>query len=370
MNEGENSSMPQNPNFSSPNISSSNNPAPTEPVAPTPQTVTSADISAMAGTDAGAVAAAAAAMPENDAQSAISSGVISSQSSIATQPSRSRFGFSNRKFNAAQQQARPAFAGAPDYFNQAANNTIEPKKSKRKIYIIGAIILVISVLLVLIVVLLAPSLSETAASRDGKKVLEKINEEQFISLVDLEKTFDELSNGAEADNADIYDYLTNKTYSEYRKKVENVEKLSNELKSLDDSSIADIYKEKLVNAQEKVAHAAKNYREMFDIYASEFKVIKGEVSSNDDEATANIAHYYLQYNNAKRQIKAKKCMSMADFDSVCRALVDKRKEADEYLKKISAIDLFGGKEKYDKNNRAVDAVNELYYLIPENIREE
>ena len=83
------------PNFSSPNISSNNsNDSQTqvEPTTPEPQVVTSSDISAMASTDAGVVAAAAAAMPETDARQA-----ISSASNVSNNAAYVRPGYRNRR---------------------------------------------------------------------------------------------------------------------------------------------------------------------------------------------------------------------------------------------------------------------------------
>ena len=161
MNEGENSSMPNNPNFSSPNIASNDASMPlgTE-VEPTQQAITSSDISAMAGTDAGAVAAAAAALPDNDAPTAVNSGVISSSPEPAA-PQRSRFNFGSRRFHGAnsqsQQQTSTLFSNAPDYFSQAAgdiqiDNGV--KSDNKKKFIIGGIIAAVVAVVILAIVLL------------------------------------------------------------------------------------------------------------------------------------------------------------------------------------------------------------------------
>lgn len=174
MNEGENSAVPQNPNFSSPNISSSNQ-TQLSSAPSTERNITSSDISAMAGTDAGAVAAAAAAMPEGDSRQVISSMSVTS-SSVAP---RSRFGFSNRKFDTSVQQAvkQSTFASMPKYFNQAAatqdkgvfltNNYEDDKKPKNgKIFILAG--LVAAVILVLIIALVSKTSTEMAKTNNLK----------------------------------------------------------------------------------------------------------------------------------------------------------------------------------------------------------
>ena len=148
MNEDGNSTMPQNPVFSSPNNDA--NSAPT-PVQGQPINPSSAN---------GAIVAAAAAMPEEETPAPISSGaIISSQEPSANVTSRQHL-FSNRRFKASnsapQQPAAPVFAGAPDYFNQAAGdiviaNETTQKSSSKKIFIIVAIVVAALFLLLLAV---------------------------------------------------------------------------------------------------------------------------------------------------------------------------------------------------------------------------
>lgn len=125
MDQDGNTVMPQKPDFSSPN--SPENPQ---------------------------IAAAAAAMPESEPKQAIMS--------APSAPSQARGMFSNRRFKADNSAAPTSFAGAPDFFNQAASNNSSdfitiggdapaPKSPNKKLFIIGgcllaglAIVLVIS----------------------------------------------------------------------------------------------------------------------------------------------------------------------------------------------------------------------------------
>ena len=141
--------MPQSPNFSSPNISSD-----AEPITPASmmEDETTTDITAMPGTDAGAVITAAAAMTEDDAPVAVGSGAFGSSSADPASRTRTRFGFGSRRYNGSRTTSTaPAFAGAPDYFNEAVGdiNIAEekPRGGKRKI-IIGAIIATVAIAIV------------------------------------------------------------------------------------------------------------------------------------------------------------------------------------------------------------------------------
>lgn len=196
MNEGENSSMPNSTNFSSPNISPSDNQTPVDTATPTQQDVTSSDISAMAGTDAGVVAAAAAAMPESDGRQAISS----TPSASAPSTSRARLGFSNRRFNqAAAQQSAPSFAGAPDYFNQAVSDLPVDNSSqgnkKKAIALVGLVIAIVVVAVIAIVVV--PMLVKPYPDgMTADTVREQISEDTVASIGKLEDFMYELSNKA------------------------------------------------------------------------------------------------------------------------------------------------------------------------------
>ena len=195
MNEGENSNFPQNYNFSSPNISTGDARPSMLGTEPTQPAITSTDVAAMSGTDAGDVAVAAAAMQENDApRQAISS----TPSASAPSTSRARLGFSNRRFNqATAQQSAPSFAGTPDYFNQAvsdlpADNSSQGNK-KKLIALIGLVVAAIAVVVVAIVIV--PMLNKPYPDgMTANTVREQISEDTVASIGKLEDFMYELSN--------------------------------------------------------------------------------------------------------------------------------------------------------------------------------
>ena len=151
MNEGENSGIPQSPNFSSPNISSGDDlTQQNQDTEPTPQAITSSDVAAMSGTDAGAVAAAAASMTEDDERT----------DAIVSSGSFSRPTFTNRRYSNAQETTQKPFSFAVE--NQQGGGSIvinnsdyDVKPRSRKKLIVGALALVI---LVAAAVILIPSL--------------------------------------------------------------------------------------------------------------------------------------------------------------------------------------------------------------------
>ena len=190
------------PNFSSPNISSSDNLAPVETATPAPQTVTGTDVSAMAGTDAGAIATAAAAMPENDAPGAIGSGTISSQTPAMAQPTRTHFGLSNRRYNAtAPQPAQPAFVGAPDYFNQAAGDIIlnEQHSNKRNKLLIICVAIFAVIVALLVVIILMRSSKTIPDQSTNREISEEIIDDA-MNIRHLEARYNEIARG----DIDIY----------------------------------------------------------------------------------------------------------------------------------------------------------------------
>lgn len=155
MNKDGNITVPNGSNFSSPNISSTDV-NPVEPASQPQQAITSSDISAMANTDAGDVAAAAAALPENDTRGVISSGAIVSQPTTA-QSTHSHAAFTSRRFNATTSSSATSSANIPDFFAQATaaqeslslygDGTDKPRGGNIRIKIlvglVGAIILVV-----------------------------------------------------------------------------------------------------------------------------------------------------------------------------------------------------------------------------------
>jgi hypothetical protein len=177
MNEDGSTGMPNNPVFSSPNISSGDDSS-NDTNQIDSQTITSQDIAAMAGTAAGDVVAAAAAMPENDAKTAITSSTTPSSASSTSHL------FSNRKFKDSQNTSAPTrFAGAPDFFNEAVadqsgdyisigNSDPAPRSSnKGRLIIIGALVAAIAIIAKVSLVL-PSAVGNIAKSNDIKKLKE------------------------------------------------------------------------------------------------------------------------------------------------------------------------------------------------------
>jgi len=134
MNEGENSSIPQTPVFSSPNITSNNEPAqPNLDAEPIPQAITSSDVAAMSGTDAGTVAAAAASLVEEDAPAAVISGAAAKTAPTSNrQASGARFVFGSRRYQGNNANR--------DYI-QLEYPEEKPRKSKKPLAIVATLLL-------------------------------------------------------------------------------------------------------------------------------------------------------------------------------------------------------------------------------------
>ena len=138
MNEGENLGIPQSPNFSSPNISSADDSLKQDLSSePTQQAITSSDVAAMSGTDAGAVAAAAASMTEDDAPVAVSSGAITGSTQKGAQPAGAHFNFGARRYHGSD-NTRQAIIN--DYV-QLEYPEVKPRKSKKWLFVVIVIIL-------------------------------------------------------------------------------------------------------------------------------------------------------------------------------------------------------------------------------------
>ncbi len=286
MNEGENSVVPNSPNFSSPNISTGNNEELTAAVSAqeTEKAITSEDISAMAGTTAGAVAVAAASMTESDAPEAVSSGAaITSNSSDDVASSRTRFGLSGRRFHAneTKKSSAPVFAGAPDFFNQAASdiviNSPEEKKSKTPLFIgIGVVAVVIAA--VVGIVLLAPKNVKSPAE---KLVDLQVATEETIESV---KMYERVVEGAKA--GDIYLstlYVDEGKYNQEKERIEGyLSKIKDYRKKLDDA--------KTININDE--NTGKNIKEYIDAL---IEILDGRMSAYESAAKLYVALEYAYY---------------------------------------------------------------------------
>ena len=296
MNEGENSVVPNSPNFSSPNISTGNNEELTAAVSAqeTEKAITSEDISAMAGTTAGAVAVAAASMTESDAPEAVSSGAaITSNSSDDVASSRSRFGLSGRRFHAneTKKSSAPVFAGAPDFFNQAASdiviNSPEEKKSKAPLFIgIGVVAAVIAV--VVGIVLLAP--------KNVKSPAEKLVDLQAATeeTIDSVKMFEGMVKQAKA--GDIHLSTLNVSEDKYKQEKESIEgylsKIKEYRKKLDDA--------KTININDE--NTGKNIKEYVDAL---IEVLDGRMSAYESAAKLYVALEYAYYTRGSNDAVSK-----------------------------------------------------------------
>lgn len=279
MNEGENSSMPNNTNFSSPNISSSDNQTHVDAATPTQQDVTSSDISAMAGTDAGAVAAAAAAMPESDGRQAISS----TPSASTPSASRTRLGFSNRRFNqATAQQSAPSFAGAPDYFNQAVSDLPVDNPSqgnKKKLIALVGLVAAIAVAVVVAIIVI-PMLNKPYP--DGMKpddVRSKLTQDSIEEVSKLERSIHNFATTPML----IKSFGPNKDENligELKKELKQYENIYEVIK--DEEAIQ--YRADTVsyfsNAKERMAKMLPIYKTIIDRYSKFYAVIYDKASTS------------------------------------------------------------------------------------------
>lgn len=348
MNEGENSSMPQSPNFSSPNISSNGDTQPsfptnTEPIQPA---ITSTDVAAMSGTGAGAVAAAAAALPENDAPTTISS----TPSAPISSTQRSRFNFGANRFHAKEPQSTaPTFAGAPDYFNQAAgdiyleNQYQENKNSKKKLIIaiaVGVAVVVIGVIGVI-------SLMGGGGIGGGKVLTaedakDKFNRDDALAAFDLDREIAKIYRGEEKDEvlfSETYYKMMTDGYKAYAKIAEALK------------GYGDIEGEDSLGRDKKVKKVADNMQKNQSVYkelVDKYKVIysaKSEGVSKLDELSDNTskteAKKYIAavtgYDDfIKNRYNANGCNvepdDMTTYPTICRTISD---ELNEYEKNIS-----------------------------------
>ena len=325
MNEGENSIFPQSPTFSSPNISSDDDITPVEDTSePMPQAITSADISAMAGTDAGEVAATVAAMPEEDTPAAPAPITTSSANS------RSRFGFGGRHFEPSavpQQAATPSFAGAPDYFNQAAGDIMlasegnEAKKSIKKKIIMIAGIAVAAIVLIAVAVIVLKGVNSTSVA----DAHEKLNVEDMRKVSDFENDLLMIANG----KMTVED-ITSKTFSDelhsnyeiYKKAYENIkgikpitgheeEQWAKNIESVRDRmKKAESQYSEIIKRYDSFLEAVNNGSDSLDVY-----------SSNNKNTISAIVRDYRAINSQIEKYQKNKCESV-DSSAQCASIAN------------------------------------------------
>ena len=149
MNEGENSAVPQKPVFSSPN--------------------TNLD----------------------------SVNVTSANSDTS---SRSRLGFNSRKYNssAASRSSGAAFAGAPEFFNEAAGDIVleaEPRKGgRRKAAIVVGIVLIVFVLLAIAIIPTVLS-NKSGDVLTEEEIKNNVNKNSVLLVSDFESTIEDIVKG-------------------------------------------------------------------------------------------------------------------------------------------------------------------------------
>ena len=339
MNEGENSGMSNNPNFSSPNISSGNEPTPIEPAVATQQVITSTDIASMANTDAGIVAAAAAAMPENDTRQAIGSIPTASQSSAA----HPRFGLSNRRFNPSAAQSQPtAFAGAPDYFNQAANdivlNDAQQNNNKKKILFIIA---GVAVALVVVVCLVIFGGVQSSSPKNSVEIAESIfNSKDVNSVAKMETVYSHVISGESRSNdvltLDSQNTLKNGAEA-YRRILDELSKNKNSVKSI----IKDVDVESIVNKM-------KENVDLYEKSSASLSAVIDSLANNDDSyeskidsSAKDLAKSYVDaYRNYQKNASAKKSSCKSDLavkTPVCDAYEDNMDKYYSVMKKSALV---------------------------------
>ena len=345
MNEGENSNIPQSPNFSSPNISSANSQAPSNPVSPAPQAITSSDISAMAGTNAGSVAAAAAAMPESDAPTAVSS----TPSAPISSTQHSRFNFGANRFHAKESQpAAPTFTNAPDYFNQAAgdiylDNRYQGNKNNKKKLII---VIAAGVAVVVIGIIGAISLMGSGGIGGGKVLTakdakDKFNRDDALAAFDLDREIEKIYRGEEDDEVlfdETYYKMMTDGYKAYAKIAEALKGYS------------DIEGEDSLGRDKKVEEVAENmqknqpvYKELVDKFKIIYSAKSDGVSKLDnlsDDTSKNEAKKYIttviEYEDfIKKRYNANGCNVEPDdmtlYPAICETISDELNEYEDNI---------------------------------------
>lgn len=339
MNEGENFGMSNNPNFSSPNISSGNEPTPIESAATTQQSIASTDIASMANTDAGIVAAAAAAMPENDTRQAIRSVPTTSQSSAA----HPRFGLSNRRFNPSVAQSQPtAFAGAPDYFNQAASdivlNDAQQNNNKKKILFIIA---GVAVVLVVVVCLVIFGGVQSSSPKNSVEIAESIfNSKDVNSVAKMETVYSHVISGESRSNdvltLDSQNTLKNGAEA-YRRILDELSKNKNSVKSI----IKDVDVESIVNKM-------KENVDLYEKSSASLSAVIDSLANNDDSyeskidsSAKDLAKSYVDaYRNYQKNASAKKSSCKSDLAAetpVCDTYEDNMDKYYSVMKKSALV---------------------------------
>ena len=356
MNEGENSNIPQGPNFSSPNISSGNGLAqtPVNATTSTPQPITNSDISAMAGTDAGAVAAAAAAMPESDARRAISSTPAASSAGS----SRSRFGFGGRKFNASAQQpvGQPAFAGAPDYFNQAAGdiaiNNSQADNGKKKFIIIAAVAVIV-ILIVVLLVFMMPSAKKDEMAEMKPSEVDSYMFDDATRVAVLEEYYSRILSG----NADLYELNKDDFCNEIKSGVDSYSSLKNKIEryiKYRNDNFTDQFKDIYSHM-----NSEKRYDKLGEKCVAAREYIKGNSSDiegygeNYVSALKKVAETKKSYEAVEKKYRASACRNedLEYIPSECRAINEEEKQLEKDVRSTAQLiknDILGA-YSYDKD---------------------
>lgn len=340
MDKGENSSVPQNSNFSSPNTASN-----------TPQPLVSP------------AAPATAAMPENDMPQAVSSAPITG----VANPSRSRFGLS-RRFNAqAPQQPVTPFAAAPAYFNQAvASNYADSAKpkSKVKLIIIGSLA---AVIVIVACVIAFTAIRAGKLASEGREIAAKMDDTAIEDVLYLEDAFTRIASVSKEGRENISNMFMNETYANYVTKIENVSKMSMSINELNADKYSGEYKETLKTVQSKLTEATKKYNDYLSHYTKNYEYIaKGKTGGESDSSIPELARQYTIYKTAKQQIGSNHCMAQTTFSALCRSLIDQRKSADKYMDEAEIADVFGGRSKVASFVKVHAELNALRELIIKN----
>lgn len=325
MNEGENSSMPQKDNFSSPNISSDTSMDQQNTAIATPQVITSSDISAMASTNAGAVMAAAAALPENDTPVAVNSGDSLDMNAKKT---RARFNFGMHRYRNDKTVAQNniSFSGAPSYFQEAANDiayeSYVEKKSKKPL-IIGISVAVAVLIAVIIVVTIMPKATNSA---DEIASLRELTNDSYSSVSYFEDMIKMAKLGihrfsAEAITEDQYKATKEESANNLAKVKEFREKLNsqNNIKTIDEGTSESIQGQvdslkKILDSRmpvyEKYASITSAMYHIYYTHASD-EAINDLKASYDSDSVREIAgitkNYYAKHTEYSKNHYANGC---------------------------------------------------------------
>lgn len=367
MNEGENSGIPQSPVFSSPNITSNDNQAQFDQgIEEVSRAITSSDIAAMSNTGAGTVAAAAAAMTESDARPA----VISSASQGGS--SKTHANFSGRRFRAKESQpsSGTVFAGAPDYFNQAASDIYidnsQPRKTNKKKFIVLGIAAIAIVVGVAIFFTMQPGTMFDKRS-DAEKAAAAFKTEDVTYISRLESLYRHIVSG-ETRSSDVF---VTEEYNRINEGLEAYKRVYNELKTNKESISRAVKGVDLNSILDRMSANLSIFESNIAEYTSIYNSLKNnddgyldKVSeSNKEKAKEYVSAYRTFAENDDKKKAMGGCMDISEYEEdPCDVYDDAMKKSHSIMKNSTLAKdvLMGSEEEKITDNFVAKDVSKAY----------